>query len=139
MKKLLLITVLAVLFFSCKKDKDNKDSTVSLTGKWTYVKDSVNTYQNGELLNTQVFDYADEYHFIQFNKDGTGSDDNTTFTYKVTGDKIAFHTEAYTRDGIEYPAEDDEVKLIELSNNKLYFVYGDPKTSSVTIYATYKR
>lgn len=141
MKKLLLITILAAIFYSCKKDNDaNKDTEVTIVGKWTYLKDSLNFYNdNGSFKNNHVEDYTGEGLFLQFNSNGTGSDNGHSFTYKLTGKTLDIHQAAYVQDDIEYPEDDYSVTVLELSKNKLYLFHDYKETGKNTLYATLAR
>jgi PBP1b-binding outer membrane lipoprotein LpoB len=140
-KTFLLLSLGAVLFISCKKSTSTPTITdpnpVSITGKWTYVKDSVNFYKNGQFSSMQVENYTNEH--MLFNNDGTGNNDETSFTYKLTNKTLSLNFAAYTAGGIQHAADQGTATILALSDHKLYFYYDNIATGNNSVYTTLSR
>jgi len=116
MKKFLLIALFGIYFLSlitgCKKEADTTtpaSETPAIVGKWSYKNDLVSFYTKGNVKSSP-FTYINA-EFIQFNKDGSGNDDNTTFTYTVKNNQLIISYAAYTSGGITYDAETSTSEL----------------------------
>jgi hypothetical protein len=129
MKKLLLIAFLGMSFIflttGCKKEttqKNTDDNSISIVGKWNYKNDVVSIYTKSKLTGGGPYTYSNG-EYIQFNNNGTGRDQNTTFTYTVKNKEITISYAAYTKGGDTYDADVSTAAITELSDNKLTLYY----------------
>lgn len=127
MKKLLLFAFFGLFIISvngCKKENTTKQTqeTPLIVGKWNYKSDQVNIYTKSKITGGGPYTYTGG-EFIQFNKDGSGSDYNTTFTYTVKNNTLTINYAAYILGGSTYDAETVVSQIKELSANKLTLYY----------------
>jgi hypothetical protein len=110
--KLIAMTVLSGLVFSCSSSDDGATTSGELTGKWYYKEYKV----AGETIPYDDHEACGK-DYIQFNADGTGlnvdvwdcTEDVALFTYTRSGNNITA-----TSDG-----QSDTAKITELSSTTL--------------------
>jgi hypothetical protein len=125
-----ITSIFSILFIllitACNKSSDNKPvtppTTDLLVGKWQYKSDEVKIYSKGQQTGGGPYTYTDG-EYIQFNADGTGRNDKTTFTYKVVDETLTVNYSAYTFGGQVYDAVSENSHLDELSDHKLTLFY----------------
>ncbi|TWR29450.1 hypothetical protein FPZ43_10900 [Mucilaginibacter pallidiroseus] len=122
-------TVATVLFFSvyftaCKKESSTKveePQAPVITGKWRYLTSLRKQYSGGQTKDSTYIFVGGEY--VQFNTDGTGIGNYTTFNYKVDGKKLTFVVDAYFADGTPAPKQTVTCEVQDAGANKLIFYY----------------
>lgn len=94
MKKILLVLMLAAVFFTaCKKDSHTTSNEL-IIGKWTFLPTTFDVYTNGSLSSTSTQDYTLQ-DYADFKINGTfeshvyGNVYNDQ--YKITGDTLVFN------------------------------------------------
>lgn len=98
MKKILLVAVVAMLWFSCKKSSSSNANS-NLSGKWYLAGDSTADYTNGTLVDHSTDVYTNRAVYFLFNNDGSGalvttSNNETSslkYTYKVSDKTLTFN------------------------------------------------
>ncbi len=98
MKKIcILLTLVSVLAFSCKKDEtvslDGQKNEDAIKGKWFHKTSSRKSYIDGELVVDTTLSKFDEYNYMEFkdNGDGTasfapGASNKLPFKYNILKD-----------------------------------------------------
>jgi hypothetical protein len=122
-----IFSILFVLFISaCSKSPANKPVTPSnsnlLIGKWEYKSDEVKIYTKGQQTGGGPYTYKNG-EYIQFNADGTGRNEVTTFTYKIVNETLTVNYNRYSVGGQSYDAESEDSHIDELSDHKLTLFY----------------
>jgi hypothetical protein len=116
---LLMLFVAALVFTSCKKEKD--DPTIE--GKWGIYHSTYTSVETGEQPDVDTYDYttnSEDYKTYEFSADGNfvkswpNDNDVERGTYRVDGNKLYYK---YTGDNDEYMFEfnvtEDELVLTE--------------------------
>jgi hypothetical protein len=116
----LIFSILIILLFAgCSKNSENKPITQDhadlLIGKWQYKSDEVKFYSKGQQTGPGPYTYTGG-DYIQFNADGTGRNNETTFTYKVVDEILMVNFSAYTSGGTAYDASSENSHINELSD-----------------------
>lgn len=125
MKKILLISFAAMLWFSCSK-KNGSSPTSAIVGKWYLSADSTAEYSNATLLDheTLTFNHTD---YSLFNANGSGSsvsiNGNTVttvnFTYKVSGTALTLNYPQQIIEGDTLYAHTSAATITVLNSSKL--------------------
>jgi len=157
MRKLLLICLLAMIFFafySCKKKSSPQPVTDAslLIGTWYYQLDTVKEAITGGGVKTGVDSYYHGEYYIEYNTNGTGYDSingNGYFSYTVSGNVITLNYRAITivenEPGgmtftISHPAYTQTAIIRSITPSALSILYSNYVSNNsiqVVYYATY--
>jgi len=114
---LLVLIVSALVFTSCKKDKDGP----SIVGKWglyEYSWEYTETGTTPDKGTRSVSSTHEDYHTLEFTSDGkvkiNADGWESTGTYRIDGNKIYFkETGSTTEDFNEFTLSENELVLTE--------------------------
>ena len=124
MNKLFIAIIAAVVLFAGCSKKNNSNPSSLIVGKWHFLSDTTNVYDNGTLSSSTpgVFKSTG---YAQFNSDGTGSEspvsDTVKFNYTIADSKLLTLNYPTQRvDGILIDAETDQFTIKVLDSHNLY-------------------
>jgi hypothetical protein len=124
MNKLFIAIIAAVgLFTGCSK-KNNKNPSSSIVGKWYFVSDTINVYDNGTLSSSTPSVFK-SMGYAQFNADGTGSESPVTLTVKfnytvVDSRLLTLNYPTQKVDGVLIDAQTEQFTIKMLDSHNLY-------------------
>jgi hypothetical protein len=138
--KLLLLSGVAIAVAACSK-KDSAAPGGDIVGKWSVVSDTTRTYDNkGTLVDTEVDGDILPTDYVQFNQNGTGSEEEqgfkATFTYTLNGTTLHFLKASANIGGVIIPGTAEDVTIKHLDAHTLYTIQVTPDTVNNTIYQT---
>ncbi len=146
MKSLTLLSCVAMLLVSCKKDRpeNSGSNTIDaslLLGKWVYTQDTIKIYKNNVLMHNYADGgLVDGINYQQFNKSGglQGIGPNVSnFTYTVYYNVISFYFPKQTVGAVTLDAYTQKATIQMLSTDKLKILYDDTSIDpDSTIYRT---
>ncbi|MBD1394599.1 hypothetical protein [Mucilaginibacter glaciei] len=123
---LLLITLLCLTFYSCRKDSP-ANNTFTIVGEWRIDYRIYDYYANGKVLDTFTYQYDNSsLEYANFNADGTGSFKkagvvNTTFNYSVSSTTIKLTNVTAISNGTSNTVRDATYTIITSKANELLY------------------
>jgi hypothetical protein len=134
---LLVITLLGLVLYSCKKDSStkNSDGSVNIVREWRIDYRIYDYYANGKVLDTFTRKYdTSNPEYVIFYKDGTGvfkesGAISTKFNFSVTATTINLTSASRFNNGAWFPLNDFQYKIITSNANELYYSTEGPVAS----------
>jgi hypothetical protein len=120
----LFITIIAaaILFAGCSK-KSNVTPSSLIVGKWHFVSDTINIYNNG-TLSSSTPQPLKSTGYAQFNADKTGTEspatDTVKFTYTVADAMLTLNYPTQTVDGVQVNTGTAQFAIKILDGHNLY-------------------
>jgi hypothetical protein len=138
--KLLLFTCVAMIVAACSnKDTAKPNTTGDIVGKWSIASDTTRVYDNkGSLTETDVNDQISPDDYVQFNGDGTGTEQEFDikfgFNYTIKNSVLTMFSKGGTQGGITVDDDTEVVTIKHLDSHTLYTFQVTPDTIGNSIY-----
>lgn len=146
MKKILLVALVAVVWFSCKKSSSSNANS-NLLGKWYIAGDSTADYTNGTLVDHSSEVITDRSTYFLFNNNGSGSvvttSNNETsslnYTYKVSDNTLTFNFPQQVVGTDTVYASTQTATITILTSSKFQFETTQTETDNGITYKSYEQ